>query len=153
MIQFKQLVEAIYEATVVANNANNSHQQIFDTYFEKEGNGFKARTVTIQHPVNTKEGLKTTSIDVPLITLVPISTAAIENLKFTTDIEIALDGDDNLLVSFGKKEDNEGINPFKKKARSADAQLELTLSPQRVSDGLGQLIEGYERVLRSQIPT
>ena len=48
------------------------------------------------------------------------------------------------------KKEYEGL--LKKKSKNATASLELIIKPQEKTEGLNKLIEGYEKILRSQIP-
>lgn len=155
MIKFKKLVEAITNAAEIANaRLANSEDQVINDFFNKneETGEFTAKTVPINYPVMNPDG-KTDKIkiDVPLITIVPISAATIEELKFTTNLDMAIEKDE-LLVSFSKQsfiEKGLGINKHKKQA---SALLELVIKPQDQTEGLSKLIEGYEKSLRAQIP-
>ena len=155
MIKFKNLVEAINDAAEIANaTLANSEDQVINDFFNKdeETGNFTAKTVTINYPTVTPKG-KTDKIkiEVPLITIVPISTATISELKFTTNLDMAIEKDE-LMVSFSKQsfiEKGLGINTSKKKA---SALLELVIKPQDQTEGLSKLIEGYEKSLRAQIP-
>jgi len=155
MIKFKKLVEAINDAAEIANaTLANSEDQVINDFFNKdeETGDFTAKTVTINYPTVSPEG-KTDiiKIEVPLITIVPISTATIGELKFTTNLDMAIEKDE-LLVSFSKQSflgKHLGIDKNKKQA---SALLELVIKPQDQTEGLSKLIEGYEKSLRAQIP-
>ena len=155
MIKFEQLVEAIHDATTIANSTMiENHHGLLDDYFDdKEGKKI-AKSVTISYPVVGKNNeIKSVDVEVPLITLVPISSAQIEELKFSTDLEIALENDD-LVVSFAKSQSEKNDdNKWFKKNKGTTAHLDITVKPAEASEGLSKIIEGYEKVLRAQIPS
>jgi hypothetical protein len=96
--------------------------------------------------MNDKGESSTTEVQVPLLTLVPMSMSHIERatLKANFDIEVV---NDNIELNFTNREKPQG-----KRSRVTRGQLEITIAPTETADGLAQLIEGYERVLKSQIP-
>jgi len=157
MIQFKKLVEAINDAAEIANaTLANSEDQVINDFFDKdeETGNFTAKTVTINYPNTTPEGkLEKIKIDVPLITIVPISSASIDELKFTTNLDIALEKDE-LMVSFSPQSpEPSGLGKgLGTKKKQPTALLELVIKPQEKTQGLNKLIEGYEKSLRAQIP-
>ena len=154
MINFSKLVEAINKATNIAHSSLlESHNDLMESYFEKkEGNdNFQAKMVSINYPVKAHDNsIKNVAVDVPLITLVPVSTTRIEELKFTTNLEVVLEKDE-LLVSFSSQ-DEQSNNLFCKKRKSSFAKIEITLKPNESTEGLKNIIEGYEKILRAQIP-
>lgn len=155
MIQFDKLMEAIFNATTIANSSLiDGHNDIMDTYFDKNPNDgtYKAKTVALRYPVNTRDqNIEITTVDVPLITVVPISATRIDELRFTTNLEIALDNNE-LMVSFCSEEEGETKGLFVKKKKSSVAKIELVLKPTEGTEGLRTIIEGYEKILRAQIP-
>ncbi|MFT6921101.1 MAG: hypothetical protein ACJA1C_000095 [Crocinitomicaceae bacterium] len=105
------------------------------------------KVVTVEYPyMNDKGESSTTEVQVPLLTLVPMSMSHIERatLKANFDIEVV---NDNIELNFTNREKPQG-----KRSRVTRGQLEITIAPTETADGLAQLIEGYERVLKSQIP-
>jgi hypothetical protein len=153
MINFNKLVETINEATNIANSSLlESQNDLMETYFEKKegSDNFQAKMVSINYPVKMDDNsIKNVAVDVPLLTLVPISTSRIEELKFTTHLEVILE-DNNLMVSFSNEEENTSL--FSKKRKSALAKIEIVLKPNENPEGLKNIIEGYEKILRAQIP-
>jgi len=108
----------------------------------------KPKMVTIQYPYETPEGAGVHDVHVPLISLVPVSQAGIEEVNIRTELELALK-QDKLMVSFPKKEgfvkgDSEG---------KSISTIDIKLKPTEETDGLKKLIEGYDKVLRAQIPS
>lgn len=154
MIKLNKLVEAINNAAEIANaTLVDSHDQVINNFFDQdeESGKYKAKSISIEHPTTTPEGkLKLVNIDVPLITVVPISSARIELMKFTTVLDVAIENDE-LMVSFSPHgRAGEAGEPGG--AQQATATLELMIQPQANTEGLTKLIEGYEKALRAQIP-
>ncbi len=157
MINFSKLVDTINEATNIANSSLlQSQNDIMSTYFEKNGTSenYQAKVVTINYPVKAEDNtVQIVAVNVPLITLVPISTSRIEELKFTTNLEVTLNDSNNLLVSFSNENENDNNLFNRKKSSSATyAKIEITLKPNESPEGLKNIIEGYEKILRTQIP-
>jgi hypothetical protein len=154
MINLNNLVEALNKAANIANTSLlSSYSDVMGTYFEKKekSDAYSAKIVSINYPVKTDDNsVKNIAVDVPLITLVPISSTRIEELKFTTNLDIVLKNDE-LLVAFSNGEGNK--NMFNNKEKSATATLEILLRPNDNPEGLKNIIEGYEKILRAQIPT
>lgn len=155
MIKFKELIESINEAAKLANQtvADIEGKIIKDFFvYDEESDKYTARTITIDYPskdVNGKD--EKTDIQVPLITLVPVTPSTIDELRFTTSLDIALNNDE-LMVSFSPKiESQKEILSGKNKTKTT-AELELIIKPHQPSEGLTKLIEGYEKTLRQQIP-
>lgn len=154
MINLSNLVEALNDAANIANTSLvSSYSDVMGTYFEKKGKTeeYSAKIVSINYPVKTDDNsIKNIAVDVPLITLVPISSTRIEELKFTTNLDIILKNDE-LLVAFSNGESSN--NAFNKKEKPATATIEIVLRPNDNPEGLKNIIEGYEKILRAQIPT
>lgn len=156
MIRFDQLINTIHGAILSANDAmRKENLKILDTYFEKsneedekskEQNKLKPKTVTLQFPEQTSNGVKMKNVQVPLITLVPVNGTQISEVKFQTDLEIMVEKE-QLLVNFPSSKAIKNQNDHKNVT-----SLEITISPQQTSEGLKKLIESYEKVLRSQLP-
>ncbi len=113
----------------------------------------RPKTVTIQYPKETAKGFEIQNVDVPLLTLMPISMPQISELKFTSDLELSLDDNDVLKVSFPtKKKERRFHKNTESSDKTASAKLEIIFNDANMSDGLQKIIEGYEKALRAQIP-
>lgn len=113
----------------------------------------KPKTVTIQYPTETAEGFKTHDVHVPLMTLMPMALPQITELRFTTDLEISVDDNDDLKVSFPtKKKENRLFKNGDDDDKKSNATLEIVLNASNMSSGLQKIVEGYEKALRAQIP-
>jgi hypothetical protein len=113
----------------------------------------KPRMVAVQYPKTTKDGASIQTVNVPLITLVPLSQVELKEMEFATELELSVNGED-LQVSFPKRTAKsqdlaaEGANL----GNGGKAKLEVKIAAMETPDGLRYLVDGYERALRSQIP-
>ena len=156
MIKFKELIESINEAAKQANQtiADNEGKIIKDFFdYDTETEKYKAKTINIDYPSTNIDGkIESVDLEVPLITMVPITPSAIDELRFTTRLDLVLNKDE-LMVSFSKDSTppKSGSDPEKNKSKTT-AELEIVIKPHEPSDGLSDLINGYEKILRAQIP-
>ena len=111
----------------------------------------RPKTVVVHYPIHTSSGIEMKEVHVPLITLVPISMSQISEVKLNTDLEIQL-VDDEVQVSFSNRTAGKKKGLFEKEPKTTLGHLEITIKPHEGSEGLRRLVEGYEKVLRSQIP-
>ncbi len=151
MISFKLFVEAIHHAIVSASDSlMDKNEGLLDKYFEKpvvDGEGknkgaLVPKIVQLEYPALDDTGaVTTTTVQVPLITLVPVTASKIE--KATVTAEFALEViNDELQISF----------LIKKNIRKCyGGKIEIVISPQELTDGLELIIEGYANALKRQI--
>lgn len=162
MISFKAFVEAIHEAIISASNTlMDKNVGLLDKYFdestqevtsEESGtvtkNTLTPKNVILEYPVLTPEGkVETTEIQVPLITMVPLSMSQIEKATLTAEFEMEIvDGELQLNFPAQKSEGS-----LRKKGKTTTGVLEITISPQESSEGLKLIVEGYEAILKRQL--
>lgn len=168
MISFKSFVKAIHSAIVDSSDQLMSKNlDIFHKYFESkeeeildvDGNKKKKttlvpRTVTLTYP-QTNEipednvkgySLKMAPVEVPLVTLIPMTLCNIEKATFTAEFEMEI-VKDALQINFVKPR-----SEFITKSLGRNiGKLEITLSPHETTEGLKALIESYENFLKRQI--
>ncbi|MNK18856.1 hypothetical protein D3C87_370700 [compost metagenome] len=168
MISFKSFVKAIHSAIVDSSDQlMGKNLEIFHKYFESreeevvEADGTKKtkstlvpRTVTLTYPqVNeipesNEKGyaLKMAPVEVPLVTLVPMTLCNIEKATFTAEFEMEI-VQDALQINF--------VKPRSEFVRHSPGhnigKLEITLSPHETAEGLKLLMESYENFLKRQI--
>lgn len=151
-IKLGLLVEAIHRAVSEAADAlMDRHGELLDRYFSKveeasdsPGQGTKTvrlnpKTVEISYP--SAEGQEQYNVQVPLITLVPITTPQIEKVVLTAEFNMSIEND-QLMLDFSKPRRIGGNHVGK---------IEVTISPGETPEGLRQMIEGYETTLKRQI--
>lgn len=117
----------------------------------KTPNTLKAKTVALQFPDQTSNGTVMRNIHVPLISLIPVSMAQVSEVKFRTNLEMQVENED-LLVGFPTPKAASTPSSEGDSGQPNGAFIEITITPQESSEGLKKLIEGYEKVLRSQMP-
>jgi Protein of unknown function (DUF2589) len=128
------------------------------------------RTVAIDYPRMTSEGPVVHTVHVPLITLAPVSGCRISKLTFRADLDVQVDSDGALKVSFapsapaatrapppsgegeGEGAGDGGGGGGGAVVRAANTSIEIVVEQSPTPDGLRKIIEGYERALRAQIP-
>ncbi len=114
----------------------------------------RPKMIAMQYPHKTASGITMSEVQVPLITLAPLSMTQISEVKFSTQLEIQVE-DDELAVSFPSRQSGTSNETDQKSNASSGgsvATLEITLTPHHGTDGLKKIVEGYEKVLRAQLP-
>ncbi|NGN96144.1 DUF2589 domain-containing protein [Grimontia sp. S25] len=169
MINLDALVSAVHLSVTKANQAlQNENQELISRFFdevpsnnsgrlgsaespaEPERTAYRPKYVTIEYPTDTPDGLQTLAVDVPLLTLVPVASPRVNEVKFKTNLEVNVNETNALEVSFVG---NNSGGLFKAdKNPNHMAELEITINADEPPEGLRKLIEGYERALRAQIP-
>jgi Protein of unknown function (DUF2589) len=164
MISLKSFVRAIHSAIMQAHDSlMTSNVEILNEFFHeapKDTNDkdagdkvgektLKPKNVIVEYPVLTASGkLETAEVHVPLITLVPLSISQIEKAKLTVNFDLeAVDGE--LQLTFMKQS---GGGLFSGKPKIERNNMEITIAPIQTSEGLKLLVEGYEAILKRQIP-
>jgi len=169
MISFKSFIKAIHSAIVESSEQlMGKNIEILNKYFDSreievvESDGSKKKkttlvpkTVTVTYP-KTNEipdnenandyALVMAPVEVPLVTLVPMTLCNIEKATFTAEFEMEIVKDE-LQVRFLKPSAQ-----FVQKSPARNiGKLEISLSPHDTSEGLKALIDSYENFLKRQI--
>lgn len=145
----KEVIEQARESFVNAKNALQDEGK--SERSSKSLESLRARTVTLQYPDLTSTGAIMRNVEVPLIALIPVQMTKVAEVKFKTNLELSIDGQD-LKVAFPSGSSQKAYGDAIDKPEIQTASIEITLTPQESSEGLKKMIEGYERALRSQIP-
>lgn len=158
MISLKSFIAAIQEAIIQAGDAlMDKNISLLDRYFTEKTNKaadgseektLVPRTVTLEYPA-LDQNLATVirKVDVPLVTLIPLTTARIEKATLTADFEMEL-SDGEVQLDFSR-------NPSRgllRKSKSKIGRLEIIITPQDTPEGLNAVIEAYERTVKAQTP-
>ncbi|WP_409425023.1 MULTISPECIES: DUF2589 domain-containing protein [unclassified Pseudoalteromonas] len=111
----------------------------------------KPKTMLMAFPDKDHNGPKISYVDVPLITLTPISSPKIQEVSIKTNLEVTANDENELFVAFPKQTQR---NLFSKSEQrnTSNVEIEIKLQGGETPEGLQKLIEGYERSLRAQIP-
>ncbi len=141
-------IKALSDAKVALTGGDTEESKDAD----KEGNehaavpgSFSPKLVTLQFPFFKDGGIEYRDIHVPLITLMPISSAEINEVTLETDIVIS-ESDDEVHLNFERKI----LSRMFGKAKPG--RLKIKVSPREPADGLQIVLDGYEKLLRSQMP-
>lgn len=168
MIKIEDLVYAIQAAVTGANDALQNQageflDRFFDTVQQPVAEGEEAqlasetlrpRYVTMEYPTETPEGIKTLSVNVPLIAMVPIVHSRIEEVVFRSALDVQQQDNGDVTVAFVAPPSKSGF--FKRDSVSAPApnatEVEIRIRGDESPEGLRKIVEGYTRALRAQIP-
>lgn len=150
MISLKTFIDSIHDAVVAANDTlTDSSVGFISKYFkdnDSDDDTLVPKTIKVNYPQITDSGIENIEVEVPLLTLAPLTCPTIDNVEFSTKFEMDIVNDE-LQLTFSK--DNK--DTLEQKSNRL-GNLKIIISPQDVPEGLKTLIEGYERVLKSQIP-
>ncbi|MGL1957291.1 MAG: DUF2589 domain-containing protein [Colwellia sp.] len=117
---------------------------------------YRPKMVAMAFPSQGVNGVESTIVNVPKITLSPISSPRIKDVKFTADLEVTTEendgkeGHEELKVAFRAPQVSGGENIVTKD--STNTHIEICLVGHEPPEGLQKIIEGYEKALRAQIP-
>ncbi len=113
----------------------------------------KPKMVAMQYPTVTRNGPGIQTVNVPLITLIPLSQVELREMSFSTELELSVNGD-ALQVSFPKRtlKAKEMAEEGAKQGHGGKAKLEVKIAAMETPDGLKYIVDGYERALRAQVP-
>ena len=167
MIKIEDLVHAIQTAVTGANDALQGQADAFlDRFFETvqhaavEGDEssppaetLRPRCVTMEYPTETPDGLKTLSVNVPLIAMVPIVHSRIEEVVFRSVLDVQQQDNGDVTVAFVPPAPKSGF--FKRDAAAGaptTTEIEIRIRGDESPEGLRKIVEGYTRALRAQIP-
>ena len=117
---------------------------------------YRPKMVAMAFPSQGSDGVESTIVNVPKITLSPISSPRIKDVKFSANLEVTTEendgkeGNEELKVAFRPPQVTGGENMVTKD--STNTHIEINLVGHEPPEGLQKIIEGYEKALRAQIP-
>ena len=135
----------------IESNSPDKAIALLKSYQNDSRKILRPKMVSMAFPTITSDGPTTHYVDVPLITLTPISTLLINEVNIKTSLEITVDSKDNIMVSFPQKKQS-GIFSSNSDSSNSNTEIEITFRGGETPEGLQKIIEGYERALRAQIP-
>ncbi len=173
MIRFSSLVEAIQGAVNQAADAVSREnikslleyfQPVEQSVSKSDGDDLSVsisdfermtpRMVHLQFPKMTASGPIEHCVSVPLLTLSPIPSLQIGDVQVEIDLEI-LEDNGVIMVGFPKAEKGgtslDPVNNEPKKGGS-NAKITINIKSHEGTQGSSALIEGYNKVLRAQLP-
>lgn len=152
MIKLRAFVDAIHDAIVGANDTlTDSSVGIIAKFFKKASpdggdDVLVPESIVVKYPHVTDKGVEEVDVKVPLLTLAPITCPTIDEVEFTTKFEMDI-VENELNLNFSR--DNKDT---KETTSNRTGNIKIRITPQEIPEGLKSIIEGYERVLKSQIP-
>jgi len=168
LIKLTQLVTAIQGAvdqameTVSRENINTLmgyfHQSKSSNSSEKSHEltdieHLTPKSVRMKYPKMTKEGPIEHFVSVPLITLTPVPSLQLEDVKVEMDLEVIEDNGE-VMVGFPQAKKAGLLRSSKDSSTntSANAKITITIKADDKSSGVQAVVEGYNKTLRAQIP-
>ena len=137
--------EDLQHATEVFTKAKNALSGTPIAGNSKSSGVLTPKTVVMEYPKETANGMESVEVQVPLLTLAPLSMSQIEKATLIADFELEIINDEVQICFVDEKR-------RRRRDNGTRGSLEITISPQEPSNGLKTLIEGYEKALKSQIP-
>jgi len=165
MLKFSDFVTVIQKAVGQASQAVSQHNiALFTTYFKsKNGNDLNnqsldikdddvltPKTVSLEYNRDTSNGPVPHKVQVPLISLAPISYMQPSQIEFEIDLE-CLEKDGEMMVSFPAVKRNL-LGQEKVSDSTPNAKMTLRIDVTTRPPGVAAIIEGYDKNLRAQIP-
>lgn len=172
MIKFSDLVSAIQNSVeLAAFSVSQQNFQTLMTYFHVEKQSrpeaehateqdaaltpddfvnLVPKSVKLQFPTENAEGAATHDVHVPLIALSPVNNIQLSEMEIDIDMEF-MEKDGDLLVGFpSHKKSMFGSGGAAQGAHNA--RVKIKIAPGGKPTGVTTIIEGYEKVLRAQVP-
>ena len=120
------------------------NQEIIESFFSKvscdDGDYFTPKTIKMDYPtVDENDEIIQKEIEVPLITLIPLTTTKLEKTTFTFEFQIS-EKDNDVSISFNKGVFGNGAN----------CKMELTITPDKNPEGINNIIGKYNKTLENQ---
>jgi hypothetical protein len=156
IISFKSFVEAIHQAITGATDAlMDKNRELLEKYFETvmdESEGHEVltpRKVHLDYPTLDEQGQVVSSrVQVPLITLVPVTASQVEKATLTAEFRLSI-ANDELFIDFPNEK--EAKRDKKENEKTTTGKLEIVISPKETTEGLQQIISAYETLLKRQL--
>jgi hypothetical protein len=113
---------------------------------EEPRGALRPKMAVLQYPVVGPNGPETQDVWVPLLAIVPQNQLALDELKLTLKVEVSENGS-NLRIAMPKRH-----SWFSRSSPSDVGTVEITIKAEPTTAGRMDVIDGYEKALRSQIP-
>lgn len=147
-ISFKSLIMSICDSVAAASDTlRDRNEQFLASYFtreekdEKSLDVYKPKSVLVETPYVNEEGaVEDENVEVPLLSMTSHSSEQIERFSLKLNIQAFVE-DDVLKVDLEEKRNR----------RACQGTLEITISPTQSPEGLEQLVNKYESVIKGQL--
>ena len=118
---------------------------------ETESRSLRPRSVVVEYPRKTEDGVEQVEVHIPLITLVPLSMSQVKEAKIKLDFDLILNKEEQeIQLSFPSPGRRRGAR--KEGGSGSTGNLEVRIEVLDPSEGLRTVVEGYGRTLRAQMP-
>lgn len=109
------------------------------------------KSIKLKFPKETPDGPQEHDVYVPLISLSPVTNMHVEEMEIEMDMEI-LEQDGDIMVGFPYQKKS-FLGQSKATVSNTNAKVKIKISPGGKTTGVNTIIEGYDKVLRAQIPS
>ncbi|MEN9712263.1 MAG: hypothetical protein RLY90_524 [Pseudomonadota bacterium] len=165
MLKFTDFVTVVQKAVGQAAQSVSQHNiALFTTYFKsksgndlsknpldlQEGDVLTPKTVAMEYSRDTSNGPVPHQVQVPLLSLAPISYMQPSQIEFEIDLE-CLEKDGEMMISFPAVKRNL-LGQEKVSDSTPNAKLTMRIDVTSRPPGVAAVIEGYDKNLRAQIP-
>lgn len=144
-MKLSDFLKLLHEAVNFASDSLlKKNQEIIESFFSKvscdDGDYFTPKTIKMDYPtVDENDEIIQKEIEVPLITLIPLTTTKLEKTTFTFEFQIS-EKDNDVSISFNKGVFGNGSN----------CKMELTITPDKNPEGINNIIDKYNKTLENQ---
>jgi hypothetical protein len=119
-------------------------------FLASENGLLKPKMVAMQYPKDTADGIVQHNVLVPLISLAPITNLQPSEIKIEIDLEF-LEQNDDVIVGFPQIKKTM-FGSEKTYENKPNAKLTMTVNAVTRPAGVTAVVEGYDKILRAQIP-
>ena len=144
-MKLSDFLKLLHEAVNFASDSLlKKNQEIIESFFSKvscdDGDYFTPKTIKMDYPtIDENDEIIQKEIEVPLITLIPLTTTKLEKTTFTFEFQIS-EKDNDVSISFNKGVFGNGSN----------CKMELTITPDKNPEGISNIIDKYNKTLENQ---
>lgn len=109
------------------------------------------KSVRMKYPKSTPDGPVEHFVSVPLITLTPVPSLQLDDVKVEMDLEVMEDNGE-VMVGFPQPKKSGLLRSSKDSNSAPNAKITITIKADDKSSGVQAIVEGYNKTLRAQIP-
>lgn len=109
------------------------------------------KSVRLKYPKATPDGPVEHFVTVPLITLSPIPSLQLDDVKVEMDLEV-MENNGEVMVGFPQPKKSGLLRSSKDNSSVPNAKITITIKADEKSSGVQAIVEGYNKTLRAQIP-
>lgn len=141
------ILKSFFDEQTDGETKDKGHESPFKS---SEHGYLKPKMVAMQYPKDTPSGIVEHQVLVPLISLTPITNLQPSEIKIEMDLEF-LEQNDDVVVGFPQIKKTM-LGGEKVHENKPNAKLTMTINALSSPAGITAIIEGYDKILRAQIP-